>query len=152
MDDIHDDYIFSDPRYNLCKAESDPEAAVQILTVAAEYLRECQGKGFPADLAEYLAQAFEAAASEDGAKKGLATLGRKLNLTAGHRRKTNNADLFEVGEAFRSELDIGKKQDEAKETVSKSLGISESTVLRMWKQYKDALEEHDRICREEYDQ
>lgn len=140
MDDIDDDYIFSDPRCNWIAVESDPEAAAHILTVAAEYLRECQGKGFPADLAGYLAKAFETAVAQEP-KKRLAALGRALHLTAGHKRPTSKVSWCDVGHEVGTLICCdGMSQNKALDNVSEKYDISFRTAERMLMEYRKACE------------
>lgn len=65
------------------QASADPEAAARVLLIAAEYLR--QHKPLPYQLADYLADAFEAAMAK-APEKRLADLGFELNLKSRNKR------------------------------------------------------------------
>lgn len=65
------------------QARADPEEAARVLLIAAEYLRE--HKPLPYLLADYLADAFEAAMAKSPEKR-LAELGFELNLKSKNKR------------------------------------------------------------------
>ncbi len=128
------------------RAPSDPDEAAQLLTLAAEYLRK--SKPMPHDLADFIAGAFEIAAAKQP-KERARCLGHELHLTAQNRRPVK-AGYLEVGQAFERMMDEGNSQNQAKECVAADFEISESTALKLYRKYKLAIEEADRVVREEY--
>ncbi len=114
----------------LSQAARDADAAAQALKLAAGHLRA--GTPLPANLARWLAGAFEAAASAPQERRA-AALARGLNITAGNRRRA--ADWIEV--ALFAEAYDGSKL-EATRAAAAQFGVDESTVRRYWHEYRAA--------------
>jgi hypothetical protein len=133
------------------RAPSDPDAAAELLLLAAKYLRN--RTPLTDDLADYLAGAIEASMRKPEPHR-LNALGTELFLTTPNRRPA--ADWLEVGRQFDNIVDPfdpsstpAQSQNSAAAQIAADFGISEATAARYWKAYKAALEEHDRIMREE---
>lgn len=122
--------IFHDIPIN--QAEADPEMAAECLLRAAKYLRS--RSPMPSDLANYLADAFEAAMLKPVEMRGRA-LALELHLTALNRRPVN-VDPDWLGEY----LDMSETK--AKKLIATEFGISQSTALRLLKMVK-AFREQD---------
>ncbi len=118
----------------IAKAEYDPDGAAEALKLAAEYLRA--GEPLPGNLAQWLAEAFEAVAAAPQ-KQRAAVLARGLSLMAGNRRPA--ADWFGVASSFQDALDAGRTQAEAALEAAFYHGVSESTAVRYWREYKKAI-------------
>ena len=126
------------------KAEHDPQGAADLLLLAAEYIRS--GEPLPSQLADYLAGAIEASMGKPPEHRNAAFLA-ELRLTNGNRRAA--ADWFEVGMAFDALIDSGLSQNQAKAQIAAEMDVSESTAVRMYKQWINANEEASQIDRDE---
>jgi hypothetical protein len=128
----------------LARAPCDPEAAAQVLMIAARYLRA--GEPLPDDLAKFLADAFESAGLKPDEHSRAKTLARDLHLIAGGNRRPK-ASYVEVGKAVEQLVSAGDSVDKAiskytehfnKEKSKKTEQISETTVGRHWRKYKNS--------------
>ncbi len=121
----------------LGRAEANPDAAADVLLLAANYMRA--GKPLPDDIAEHLAGAFEAAMSKPQKNRGPALL-RELHLTAGNRRPAD-VDWYELGLRFDRLLAEGNSVNAVASQVGVEFGVDDSTAKRIWKNtYLPALE------------
>lgn len=132
---------------SLNRAKANPDAAAQVIVLAAEYIRA--GKPLPKELAEHIAGAFENAMSAPREKRGQVLL-RKLHLKPGNRRP-KDLDWYEIGQHVHNLVEKGLSQfDAAAQTCvdlqdSVDVKLSESTVLRLWRDvYRPAREAHDK--------
>lgn len=112
-------------------ADSDPEAAAQALLVIARRLRE--GKQLKPDIVEFLAGAIESAMAKPQKHRGAALL-RELKLTSGNRRPSR-ANQFEMCKEFEALVSCGHSQNSAAFEMSDRFNISQSTAIRIWKDY-----------------
>lgn len=141
-----------DPEARLDLVEIDPQMAANALLIIAKRLRG--GEPLADNLAGWLADAIEASMTKPESERGKAFI-FELGLTARNRRPA--ADWCEFGEKFESLIDEGFTQNGAASEISANYRnhrgeeISESTAVRLWKQYKKAKKEHDRILREEWE-
>jgi hypothetical protein len=127
----------------LIRAESDPDMAAKALLIAATYFRA--NKPLPSHLGKFLADAIEASMNKPMENRNNHFL-LELGLVALNRRPVK-ADWFEVGQAFEDRLDSGSSHNKAAKSVAIKFGISSSTANRLYKKYKDTLDniEKDRI-------
>lgn len=108
----------------LRRVEADPDAASEVLALAAKYLHE--RRSMPPELADYIADAFMVAAKQPRDRR-VKALSDWLNLTANNRRKVRPdwLDAYDVikanplatknaaAEALKKQTGIGKtKADE----------------------------------------
>lgn len=114
------------------KSRLSEEEAAKALLIAAKYIRA--GKPLPMDLDSWLAGAFEEAVRHP-ANIGHMLLVR-LGLKATNRRKS--ADWLDIGPLFEEMLEAGMSQNRAATEIAENHGISESTVVRLWKEYNKA--------------
>ncbi|MGH8173270.1 MAG: hypothetical protein ACREPX_08975 [Rhodanobacteraceae bacterium] len=132
----------------LKNAPIDPEAAATLLRIAARYLRESISRYreipevMPSGLARYLANAFERAARVPASAR-VSELAQSLHLDAGHRRKL--ASWLDAGARFDDLVRQGESKFLAATIVAVEFNCSQRTAQRYWKQYKDALTQHDAI-------
>lgn len=113
----------------LNRVEANPDAAAEVLLLAAEYMRA--GKPLPDDIAEHLAGAFEAAMCKPQKMRGKALL-RELHLTAGNRRPAD-VDWYALGQRFDDLVAAGNSENAAASQVGVEFGIDDSTAKRVWK-------------------
>lgn len=113
----------------LNRAEANPDAAAEVLLLAAEYIRA--GKPLPDDIAEHLAGAFEAAMCKPQKMRGRALL-RELHLTAGNRRPAD-VDWYALGQRFQELLAKGESENAAATQIGVEFNIDDSTAKRVWK-------------------
>lgn len=122
----------------LNNSASDPDAAAQVLMLAAEYLRA--GELMPMELVEHLANAFESAALKPQKLRGK-QLALELNLTASNRRP--KGDWYTVGIEMDLLLASGLSQNQAaSELAARTEGgdnLSAPTIIRLWKKYRAAI-------------
>ena len=128
----------------LARLESDPQAPAEVLKIAARYLRNRER--LPGNLADHLADAFEAAALKQRTHQGPALL-RELGFTQGNRRPA--ADWRDVGAYMSQRIDDGESQNQAAENTAAHFRISESTAKRLFREYREAMDIHDAISRDE---
>jgi hypothetical protein len=112
-------------------SDADPEAAAEVLRIAAGYLRD--GKKMPQPLAWFLADAFERAMRTSSSDRRSALL-INLKLQRMNRRPVK-ANWEEVGCSLSEMFDKKIPMLQAKEKVAEDFGISESTVSRLYKTY-----------------
>lgn len=129
-------------------AEADPDGAARLLLIAAKYLR--RDEPLPTMLRLYLAEAFERSMMKSKPYRNKALL-RELRLMTAGRRKVKTPWLDSPGEYFYWLVESGVSQNAAAAQISADYGISESTAVRLWREWRAAKEEHDRLCRE-YDE
>lgn len=110
------------------RAEANPDAAAEVLLLAAEYMR--RGEALPVHVADHLAGAFEAAMRKPKRNRGQALL-LELHITAANRRPTD-VDWYELGKRFDELLSEGSSESEAGSQVAVEFKISESTAKRVW--------------------
>lgn len=113
----------------LNRVEANPDAAAEVLLLAAEYMRA--GKPLPDDIAEHLAGAFEAAMCKPQKMRGKALL-RELHLTAGNRRPAD-VDRYALGQRFDNLVAAGKSENAAASQVGVEYRVDDSTAKRIWK-------------------
>jgi hypothetical protein len=124
----------------LSNAPSDTEAAAELLSIAARYLRA--GLPLPRLLAEHFANAFERA-KRVPARSRPAELARSLLLTASGRRPVANP--IEVGSRVEALLIEGKSKTAAIAEVASHFACDISVVRRAWKTALDARDMSDGI-------
>ena len=115
----------------LAKAPSDPEAAAQVLKIAAQCLRA--GELMPPDLASFLADAFESAALKPDEHSRAKTLARDLHLIAGGNRRPK-ASYVKVAQTYERFLLVVNKTV-ARSKCAEQFEIDERTVQRYLAQY-----------------
>lgn len=128
----------------LSKSDANPDAAAEVLLLAAEYIRAKEP--LPDDLAEHLAGAIEASMVKPERLRGKALL-RELNLQIGNRRKAD-VDWYQLGMAFEKLVDANLKEGPAASQIAVDFNTSESTAKRLWKKYKSALKAHQEAIRD----
>lgn len=120
----------------LKRAEANPDAAAQVLLLAAQYIRE--GQVVPENIADHLAGAFEAAMQKPQSQRGKALL-QELHITATNHRPAD-VDWYALGQKFDELVNVGESQNAAASQVAVEFDISESTAKRIWsKKYKPAM-------------
>lgn len=125
------EYFFDDAANDfLARAESDPDAARDVLLIAAGYIR--RGEALPGNLAEHLAGAIEAAMAKPEKHRAKA-LTDELNLTANNARLAGN--FVEIGCDVERHIKEGSTQKKAFTDIGKQYGISASTVKRCWEKF-----------------
>lgn len=146
---VEDDEVLLDFEASdaMAAAPSDPRAAAWVLLVAAKYLRS--GEKMPHDLRCYLADAFDRSMKKSAPYRNKALL-LALHLSSSGRRPVK-VSYLDTGQAFDALIESGESPNSAKSQVAADFGISESTAVRQWKQYRAAMEEYSRICRGELD-
>lgn len=108
-------------------AEGTPEAAAELLRVAARLLRE--RRALPGELADYLADAFESAMAKPKESR-LKELGRELKLTALNRRQ-KKFDPWAVDLALLMAHEAGARSEtKAIAHVARKFGVSPATIRR----------------------
>lgn len=115
------------------RAPSDPGAATEVLRIAAGYLR--RGEPLPANLADYLADAIEAAMAKP-AEHRLSALGLELNLTASNRRPA--AHWVDIAHRCEELQDGTRSTDAVANDVAAEFGIGVSTAKRYWQAFRNA--------------
>lgn len=130
------------------KSKLSAEEAAKALLMAAKYIRE--KKPLPMGLDDWLAGAFEEAVMHPGRHAPAnADIGHALlvclGLKANNRRK--EADWLDIGPLFEEMLEAGMSQNKAATAIATDHGISESTAVRLWKEYKAVEDAHDAACR-----
>jgi len=124
----------------LRNAESDSEAAAQVMQIAAKYIRE--GQPLPMGLREWLANALADAALKPARYRAKA-LTDALNLTANNRRPSG--DWLLIGGAFEDLITDGKSQTQAADQIAGDHDIDQRTATRYWRAFLRAKEIHDSI-------
>lgn len=125
------------------KSKLSAEEAAKALLMAAKYIRE--KKPLPMGLDDWLAGAFEEAVrhperhAPDNGNIGHALL-VCLGLKANNRRE--KADWLDIGPLFEEMLEAGMSRNMAATAIAEDHGISESTVVRLWKKYKAVDDAH----------
>lgn len=114
-------------------AQSDPDAAAKALTIAADYLR--QGKELPIDLRYFLANAITTAMAQRPGKRG-PTLLEELHLKSKGRRPVKRKWLDDPGAAMYWLIEGGESQNEASSQTAADYGISESTAIRLYREFR----------------
>jgi hypothetical protein len=127
------------------KISHDAQGATDALLLVAEYVQS--GTPLPNDLSRWLCGAIEKSMRQPKAKRG-ATLLLELGFTRHHRRKAV-ASPYAAGQAFDALLDQGESQNNAASQVAIDFNISESTAVRIWKEYQEASRLHDEALRDE---
>ena len=130
-------------------AESHPDAARDVLLLAAGYMR--RGETLPDNLAEYLCDAIELSMSKDEAGQRARSLTEELHLTALNRRPAGY--FIDVGEHYQNLMDEGFTEEVAGEMTAEhftSLGapMSKRTAEAKRKEYRAAIKEHDEISQQ----
>ena len=128
-------------------APCDPEAAAEVLRLAAPYLRDLDTRGeLPLGLGKYLADAFEVAMAKP-VKNRTTQLSRELHLKAENRRPKNHWDIGDLMATVIETNQISKNA--AAKIVSQSESISESTAKKAHTAYLAMLEYHPQWQAEE---
>jgi hypothetical protein len=122
------------------RAESDPEAAAQLMQIAAKYIRE--GQPFPMGLREWIANALDDAALKPARYRAKA-LTDALRLTANNRRP--KGDWLTIGAAFEDLITDGKSQTQAADQIAGDHDIDQRTATRYWREFLRGKEIHDSI-------
>lgn len=112
----------------LRRAKANPDAAADVLLLAAKYMR--RGEVLPDYVADHLAGAFEAAMRKPQKHRGKALL-NELHITASNRRPAD-VDCYELGKRFDQLLSKGHSESAAASQVAVEFNISESTAKRVW--------------------
>jgi hypothetical protein len=112
----------------LKRAEANPDAAAQVLLLAARYMRE--GQVVPENITAHLAGAFEAAMQKPQSQRGKALL-LELHITATNQRPAD-VDWYALGQRFDELVNMGESQNAAASQIAVEFGISESTAKRIW--------------------
>lgn len=127
----------------IAAAPADPEAAARVLLLAARILRNRQP--IPLHLADYLADAFEAAMAKPEADR-VVELGVELNIGARNRRPSK----FDWFEAYRILVANPMKSNAELVALIKKKGkCSESHARKILKQAVKAKQNSDEILRQE---
>lgn len=117
----------------LTRADSDPDAAKDTLLIAAGYIR--RGEALPGNLAQYLAEAIEAAMAKPEKFRAKA-LTDELKLTAQNRRPAGY--WATIGGEVETLIKEGSTRENAFSEIGEQHGISQETVKRYWKIYEPA--------------
>ena len=113
-------------------SETDPNQAAEVLRIAATYLKNQEE--MPYALAYYLGDAFERAMKRVSVVRGSELL-INLNLMVTNRRASANFE--HVGSDLERLLLSSEPKGDAILRISEKYGISDSTVKRMYKKYRE---------------
>ena len=113
-------------------SETDPNQAAEVLRIAATYLKNQEE--MPYALAYYLGDAFERAMKRVSVVRGSELL-INLNLMVTNRRASANFE--HVGSDLERLLQLSEPKGDAILRISEKYGISDSTVKRMYKKYRE---------------
>jgi hypothetical protein len=122
-------------------ADSDPDAAAQALLVFARRVKNREP--LKPEVAAFIADAFEKSMTLPQKQRGAALL-RALKLTYGGRRPVK-ANYYHVGKEFDRLTESGEKRSGAIIELALRYEIDESTVVRLLKEYREGVEEDDRL-------
>jgi len=131
----------------ISQAQNNPEAAAEVLRLAAPYLIDLDARGeLPLGLGRYLANAFNLTAREE-TKNRPQMLARTLHLTV-----RNRPNLFKTGAAVEDAMQGNPPvtQYAAAQQVSRQTGVSLSFAKKAHNFYLACLEESERIEQEEW--
>lgn len=120
-------------------APADAEQAARVLTLAAELLRKRER--LPHDLADYLADAFEAAMAKPPEHR-VQHLALELHLRASNRRPTRVGwtDAYQV-----MQDNPGMSKAQLARAIVRKFSVSESTAKRLIDQARNAERESRRV-------